>query len=151
MGLTKKYTPAVVFDNFFQTIFWEKETLIMHLVWKETTKEMTEAQFREEVLQQVDLVFMFQAKYWLSDCRKFFFLINPEHHNWTNKTYLQMGRYVRKSAVVQPEEFFAQLAVDLAIHESNYEDVIVIFRTEEEAREWLMRDIAQSLKVQFKV
>ncbi len=125
-------------DNDFQILIWDKEFQMMHAVWKTESENMTEEQYKTEVMSQVDWTLQNKAKRFLVDARKSNFVVNVEISDWSNTQYSSMQKYVKKSAIIRSSDSVANLSIELTTEEKPVTFPVHFFENETEAREWLL-------------
>jgi hypothetical protein len=88
------------------------QTQTLYSTWHEHTRDMTEEDFRKEMLLWAEIVQLKKPIYLVDDCRKFFYTIAPLAQKWSaqlqNQTLVKCG--LKKYAHIAPEEFIANLA-----------------------------------------
>jgi len=129
-------------DKFFElsTVFINEKSYFS-LVWKESTVEMTDEEYKNQVLLYKDFVEQTQPFAAYINTQKFLYTIDPETQEWINThvfpATVEAG--LRRMAILISEDFFGQLSVEQTMTEnpelgfSTY-----FFEYEQKAIEWLL-------------
>lgn len=111
--------------------------------WTEETQILEDKIYREEVLNYVEYLKKYQPKFLLNDIRLFMMPLVPETQEWLAELISEiLNQYVEKYAIITPEEFIPQLAVDQAVDEVKKLGNATIFKhfdSIDEAMDWLFK------------
>ena len=90
-----------IFKSKFQAIFFDKENNVEKQVWQDTT-DMTEEDFKREVMENAGCLEKFGAANHLSDIRKYNFAVVPELQTWTAENFFPklINAGVKKYALI---------------------------------------------------
>ncbi|EAY24892.1 hypothetical protein [Microscilla marina] len=132
-----------LFSDQFNDIFYNKENGIHYHITKPATAQMTEAEFRQMVLNWKQLMLSCEPQWILIDNRDFQFPISPDLQNWVAQNVsaqvLALDSII-KSCFVLPEEFISQLSVSQLSDEAknvSQKDSVRYFSSQEAAEVWL--------------
>ncbi len=116
---------------------------ILYSTWSFNTELMTKEEFKTEMLMLPDQIGQYGAKFLLSNLQNLRFIIEPDLQTWLVQTiipkFTEIG--LRKQAIVVPEDFFTQIALEQTIDELedvSHENQSRFFPSETEAEKWLI-------------
>jgi len=109
--------------------------------WFKTTAEMTDEQYKTDMLKFAELVSLRKPKFHLIKSIDFLYAITVEMQDWTNTTIFpklaEAG--IKKIAFLVSAEMIAQLSIEQTLEESNASAFAVkYFDVEEDAKKWLL-------------
>ncbi|WP_299460853.1 hypothetical protein [uncultured Microscilla sp.] len=132
-----------LFSDQYNDILYDKESNIHYHVTQPTTAQMTEAEFRQMLLNWKRLVLPYKPQCILIDNLNFHFPVSPDLQDWVVQNIttpvLAIGSVIKYSFVL-PEEFISQLSISQFTDEAknaSSEDVIRYFPSREAAEAWL--------------
>ncbi|EAY24889.1 hypothetical protein [Microscilla marina] len=132
-----------LFSDQFNDITYNKENGIHYHILKPTTAQMTEAEFKQMLLNWKQLMFSCNPQWILVDSLNFHFPISPTLQTWVVQNItmpvLAIGSVI-KYFFVLPEEFISQLSISQFTDEANnvsQEGKIKYFSSKEAAEIWL--------------
>lgn len=129
-----------VYNSKFAMIYIEEEKALLNLVWTEATDDIKDEEYKTEILNYLTFVEKYQPDFIIDDARLYGSAILPETQEWVGQTTFEtFQKYVKKYAMLMPEDFFALVSADLNIDEVTQLGTINIkqFKTEEEAKSWI--------------
>ncbi|WP_027002119.1 hypothetical protein [Hugenholtzia roseola] len=108
-----------IYNSNFVSIALSEEQGISVITWSENTKDMTDAQYREEILNLTELSknTTYSATRVVNDTTLFKGTIIPETQEWVAETIYSQLQHIEKYALVMPDEFFGNLSVELTLDE----------------------------------
>ena len=116
---------------------------IMYSTWLSNTEGMRTDEFKAEMLNLPAHIGQYGAKFLLSNLQNLRFPIDPTLQLWIAETispkFAEMG--LRKQAMVLPEEFISQIALQQTIEEvehADHEHQSRFFSSEADAEKWLV-------------
>lgn len=129
----------VLSEGRFAVYRYDAVNNIGYQTYKEnSTNDMTEAEYKEEMRQVVHLCVSNKISKLLADTRNFFFVITPEIQEWTDTNVFAENIYLRKFALIVSEDFIAQLALEQVIEDGASAPFITRFFSDVAvAEEWL--------------
>jgi len=118
----------VLVDNKFQLIEYYPEQSYLKQIWKSRSGEMWDNEYKDEMIQYIDLVLELRPNLITIDLRKFTFAIIPDLQTWTveNIHVPAANIHVAKTAFVASTDFISQLSVEQT-HDENPPEVDEIF------------------------
>ncbi|EAY24891.1 hypothetical protein [Microscilla marina] len=132
-----------LFSDQFNDITYNKENGIHYHITKPATAQMTEAEFKQMLLNWKQLMLSCNPQWVLVDSLNFQFPISPDLQNWVVQNItmpvLTIGSII-KSSFVLPEEFISQLSVSQFTDEANHvspKNNLQYFSSREAAEVWL--------------
>jgi len=129
-----------VYQDKFQIANLFAEHSFLEFIWQ-NSKEMKDKDYQDGLKKQVELVEKYKVTKELFDTKDFVFTITVPLQEWTASViYPQLQRLgIKQFALVVPEEFIAQLALEQAVDEGNGISFnSKFFSLREEARKFLM-------------
>lgn len=103
----------------FLSIQHNEHSQTVEIKWFPETSEMTDGEYKEILDSLASLVENHRIVKWLGDTRSFAFTIAPHLQEWTalnfNSRLLKSG--LKKMALIIPEEFISNLAVQQTVEE----------------------------------
>ncbi len=133
-----------IYRSYYTTRDWDAENSILHSTWLDTTIDMSDTEFKKEMINLANLIIEYQVKFLLSDTRQLQFPIVPELQEWVVETIRPKFMYakLKKQAIIVPLGIFAQVAMHQTIEEVEqkiHEHQTKFFDTIESAKQWLIR------------
>ncbi len=130
-------------NDFIESKFDSKNNMIIDL-WQEETDNMTDLDYRNVALRQIENIHVNKPKYWLVDTSELKFTLAPKTQEWADSLFpkiLEAG--VRYIAFVISPDIFTQVSVEQLMDEkhiktSNFE--IKYFNIYEDALNWLIEN-----------
>lgn len=129
-----------IYNSPFAIIKIDKTKNYLTIIWEEETINIQDDEYRNEILNYVSIIEKYQPSFIIDDARLYGSAILPETQEWVGKTTSEVfQKYIKKYAMIMPEEFFANLSADLNIDEVEKLSQLNIqqFKTIEEALAWL--------------
>jgi len=135
-------------DEYLEALY-DKKLNLVEFYWKETTAEMTEAEYRMIVTDIVDTIGKkndagdWSPPNWLLDNRLFFFTMSPKLQEWQARNVFAKAHYTKaqKCAIVMSEDFITQFAIEQTFEEHDFTDFqIKYFIDLQQANEWLQEE-----------
>ncbi len=125
-------------NNFYQFYFNKKEKCL-YVKKTHFTGEMTENQYREQIITWLKINIKYRPRKILVDNSAFDFIIIPELQKWVSDTLLKPSQTlgVRKIAFVSSPNIFTNVSIRQAMEEENLSIEFKFFPDIEQAREWL--------------
>ncbi|TAF67233.1 MAG: hypothetical protein EAZ55_02620 [Cytophagales bacterium] len=130
------------------TISYEADNSLMEISYNESTYQMSEAAYKQDLEIYCQKLQQYQPSYTLSDMQNFQFTIAPEVQEWVNALFgkLQaegtMNTQVR-GAIVMSADFFAQVSLEQTLEDSQVEmgneSSLRYFPSRQEAIDWLLQ------------
>ncbi len=128
-----------LYESDFKITLYEPENSLIINNWKDE-KEMTDDDFKKEIISWVELVEKYKPENLIADTRKFNYTISVELQEWNEKkVFPRLAKAgVKKFAVIESEELVAQLSLEQTMDAS--EDVMQhqFFTSQDEARAWMI-------------
>ncbi len=125
----------------FVEISLSDSNLIIINDWFDTTMEMTDEQYQNEMLKFAELAVLHNPKYHLIKSINFLYAISLEMQDWTNNTIFPQLQEagIKKIAFLVSAELIAQLSIEQTLEESNASAFEVkYFDVEDDAKNWLL-------------
>ena len=109
--------------------------------WLATTELMLENEYKQELLNYLEIIIKLQPKKLIVDSRKSFFPLHPALQEWMNQTIfppsLEIG--LHQVAIVESSDFVHQLSVEQVMDEDEGSKFITkYFDSKEEATKWIL-------------
>ncbi len=136
-----------IFQNNYLHISYQPDLSLMRVSYFPATAQMTEEEWKECSMEVLGRIKELRPRFLLSDNQQMFFVITIELQTWFARTILyftQQGFFnVEKFALVMPEEFIAELAVEQTIEETKTMKTSFalqqkLFINVNEAEKWLL-------------
>lgn len=107
-----------VYKGRFMYIEYDKANSVLFSRWDNSDK-MTEDDFRTEMIEYRDFASKNKVQNYLVDNTAMYFAISPALQVWVNENVFPFTMHpeVRKFAMVMPEDFIAQIALEQTIEE----------------------------------
>lgn len=116
------------------------EKNMVKLEWSEKSENMSDEQYKQEMLKYAESLEKHHPKYVLIDTKSASFPISPDLQKWTNMHIISKAIDVglQKTAVIYSTDFITQLSVEQVFDEDK-QSVIrrQIFDNLKDAEEWL--------------
>ncbi|OJJ20416.1 hypothetical protein BKI52_18330 [marine bacterium AO1-C] len=131
-----------IFENEFVHTYFDVNTKMAKNIWKEQSQELTEAQFKDILIQLQSAIFSHPATTLLLDVRLFKFVIEPEVQEWVSAyvmvNYTKNG--ITKIASILPSSIFERVSLQQTIDENITERALqrAHFDDEDQAKAWLL-------------
>lgn len=134
-----------IYESDYKIVHYDEGVSLMHIDWTPETINLNDETYRREASLLLDMVKKYRPKYFISDTRKFNFLITPETQEWLAVNILsQLSDYgIEKFAACTSEDMVAQLSIEQTFKET--ENTKMGYRTgyfanTEDARKWLLEE-----------
>ncbi|WP_338791603.1 hypothetical protein V9L05_20785 [Bernardetia sp. Wsw4-3y2] len=123
----------------------DEEKQILTSTWLETTKDMNNEEFKEEMQKLVEIIKEKNIKFILSITKDLNFPITPELQNWVLEVIAPQftEAKIEKQAMIIPKELIAQLSIEQTIDDvesSKHSHQSKLFSDIEEAKKWFFND-----------
>jgi hypothetical protein len=130
-----------IYQSRFLLIHHRVENNSVIAIWTAQTQDMSDAQFRQELLKGTDAMLASSANQLLLDGSQFWFSIAPQTQEWIHEYIhpkLAQAGFKRFSHVNSPD-IFAQLSIEQTMAEGNAGELFetAYFDTQAEAQKWL--------------
>jgi len=130
-----------IYNSAFLEISLSDNNMTITNEWCKTTSEMTDEQYKTDMLKFSELALQHKPKYHLINSLQFLYAITLDMQDWTNKTIfpklIEAG--IKKIAFLVSSEMIAQLSIEQTLEESNASIFAVkYFDKEELAKKWLL-------------
>ncbi len=128
------------FQNEFCTIEIEQANSTANVIWTSKTADMSEEAFKEQQLAQAEATKKHQLKGFFIDGRSQQFVITPVLQEWIVENAIKpsVASGLQKTAILLPEEIFAQVSIEQTMTEgSDRSFKVQYFDKEKDARAWL--------------
>jgi hypothetical protein len=127
-----------IYDSNFLTIFFIENKKLLEIIYKHT--EIHEDEFKNELLNFLNLLNEYKAVKTLWDLSMFEFTIDPQLQSWidenVNKAEFEFG--VLKEAFIVPGDFITQLSIEQTMEEPHGQKLTIkYFSKKEDAYNWL--------------
>ncbi len=131
-----------VYKGRFMYIEYDESNSIMFSRW-EKSNLMTESDFKSEMIAYKDFAVANKVQNYLVDDRDMYFTISPALQIWVNENIFPftMHPQARRFAIVMPEDFIAQIAIEQTIKEGEKTIGMVqtcYFDTLDKAQTWIL-------------
>ncbi|HAS39188.1 MAG TPA: hypothetical protein DCS93_01855 [Microscillaceae bacterium] len=131
-------------DKYLEALY-DKKLNLVEFYWKNTTEDLTEAEYRMIVSDIVDKVVenvenkQWKAPNWLLDNRDFLFTISPELQQWqAKKIFEPVSKFTKKAAFVMSEDLVTQFAIEQTYDEHKEAKMLTQYFIDlHQANEWL--------------
>ncbi len=130
-----------VYKSQYMHLAFFAELELIEMTWFPSTDNMTEEEYKQELLNYLDLVLKFRPNKVIGDTRNLFFAIVPELQEWINQTIfppiLEVG--VKKVAFIMSQEIVAQLSIEQTMEEQEgLKFISAYFDNKESAKDWVL-------------
>lgn len=127
-------------SKYLHLVFWADEELI-EWIWLPETSNMLEREYKQEVLNALDVCLKVFPKKLIGDTRDMFFPIMPALQEWTNQIFfvpvLEIG--LNRSAIILSEDLITQLSTEQIMEESEASKFQTrYFDSKEAAKAWIL-------------
>ncbi len=130
----------VLYDSDFSYIELDKAKNIVKHVWKESSRGISDEQFRREMEKLAAVFEQYMPDYVLVDQRQFYYVVVPSMQVWVdeNVNRILVENKCKKIAFVVPPELLAKLSVSQTLQERYSQNLNVHFFDEyDQAVNWL--------------
>jgi hypothetical protein len=128
-----------LYESEFKVTLYEPENSLIINNWKDE-KEMTDEDFKEEIISWVELVEKYNPENLIADTRKFNYTVSVELQEWNEKKVFPRlaNAGVKKFAVIESEELVAQLSLEQTMDVAGDVMQHQFFTSQDEARAWML-------------
>lgn len=110
-------------------------------IWKNEEEEMTDADFKEAMKEQANLVAHYQLEKILIDASQMNYAVVPEMQDWINTEIVpQVSQFNKKLALVMPKDIFEQVSFEQSMKDAK--EVAIVddkyFDNFEDAKAWIL-------------
>ena len=130
----------VIHDSNFASIELDEAKRLVKHVWKEASRTMSDAQFREEMETLAGVFERYRPEYVLVDQRHFYYVVVPSIQVWVDKNVnrILVENECKKLAFVVPTEMLVKLSVSQTLLEGYSQNLNKrFFDNYDEAIDWL--------------
>ena len=123
----------------FMEVIFHQDNQTLEFRWSQETVELTNEDFKRELVQQVKSVEESTPKNVLIDTTQFIFPISPEIQNWVDEAVYPAwaAAGVTKMGFLMSPEMVSQLSIQQAVAENSQVQLKSgFFETKEQAFEW---------------
>jgi len=130
-----------VYQSKYLTLAVETSKQLIKVLWSANTENMTDEEFRAELIKYAEVSEQYQPKKSLVDTQHFLMTVVPETQEWVNANIhprsLKAG--IKKFAYLVSKDLFSQVSVEQTMEEGNAKEIFdtLYFENESEAIEWL--------------
>lgn len=129
-----------IYESPTWVIYWHSKVRCIHFVFQEYTKQLQEAEYKQELRNFIDLVNKYHPKCIFADTRDFHFTIAPAIQDFINENILSLYSAigVEKHAILVSQDLFASVSVEQTMDEAEkpvFENKY--FESEDKVSEWL--------------
>ena len=123
-------------------LYWDEATSSIDEIWKPSTKNMADDDFKEYQLQKIKEIKKYPLQYHFVDTRHMLYPLSEEMQKWIDEVVMTVWDTtpLKKIAFVASAGLVAQMSIELAMDESPHSYAIQYFETEEEARAWMLQE-----------
>jgi hypothetical protein len=109
----------LVYESKFISILYHPEPAIVEGIWKDSTKILTDNEFKVDMNEWLKVVQANQSVNVLANTREYYHSILPALQLWINENILAHYRAagVKKLGFVVPSDLFAQVSIEQTIEE----------------------------------
>ena len=128
--------------KFFNKYFYEDKSLYVFEATYEVD-DITEEQYKKEILESVELIKKYRPKYFLYDAsRPKYQVVHPELQKWLYENSMKItAQIVEKEAVIVNEDILVQHSIKQTLDEDKVgKTARKMFLSKEEAMKWLFED-----------
>ncbi|WP_299457699.1 hypothetical protein [uncultured Microscilla sp.] len=135
-----------IYSDQYMDTYYNDDLQLIEIYWKDTTENMTEAEYRMLLLDTLDnLEKGIEENSWkcskiLADNRSFLFTMSPRLQEWQAKYVFAklLGLGLQKSAIIMSQEFISQFSIEQTLEENtNINENNRYFDNIQEAKDWL--------------
>lgn len=127
-------------SNFLEVSLSDNDLVIVN-EWFKTTAEMTDEQYKNDMLKFSELAVLHKPQYHLIKSVNFLYTITVEMQEWTDNTIFPqlIKAGIKKIGFLVSAELISQLSIEQALDEENASAFAVkYFDDENEAKKWLL-------------
>lgn len=127
--------------NIFGSNQLDLDNSLIIQVWNNDNMDMTEDDFKEIMIEYVELIVKNKIKKALVNAQKMNYSIVPELQDWINKEVAPYALpYTQKVAFVMPSDFFTQVSIQQSMEDAKNvnEHNTQYFESIEDAKTWLL-------------
>ncbi len=129
----------ILFKNNYVEVVLDKENSVLMTIWKPTTKDMKDEEYKEIVLKMVDLSTEYKPRFIIDDSRNKKFVVSVELQQWIGKHLMTIlfNKISEKIAVLESEDVLIQVATQQVMEEHKQKMYdISFFSNKEDAYKW---------------
>jgi len=130
-----------LYHSKFVEISLSDNNLVIINEWFKTTEEMTDEQYKTDMLKFAELAILHKPKYHLIISVNFLYTITIGMQDWTNSTIFPklISAGITKIAFLVSNEILSQLSIEQTLEENNASTfAIKYFDIEADAKKWLL-------------
>jgi hypothetical protein len=130
-----------VYQSKYLTLLVETDKQLIKVLWSTTTANMTDKEFRAELIKYAEVAEQYRPQKSLVDTQNFLMTIVPETQAWVNANIHQrsLKAGIKKFAYIVSKDLFSQVSIEQTMEEGNAKDIFdtQYFENENQALEWL--------------
>jgi hypothetical protein len=131
----------LMYESKFISIFYHAESAIVEGIWKESTQNIEDSEFKVDMNEWLNAVKTYQPVNVLANTREYYHSISPKLQLWINENILAHYRDagVKKLGFVVTSDLFAQISIEQTIEEQEQPFAVQYFENGENAKVWLSK------------
>ena len=129
-----------VYETQFNVIYFNESKSFVKIIRKQKTKNMTEQEYKTDMLALKDTIVNKNVKYVLIDNRLLYYIIVPKLQKWVNIEVVapSFQHSLKKAAFIEGDDIFANISSSQAMEDNNEEEKpFKYFNDETKALKWL--------------
>lgn len=130
----------IVYEDEYVQMTYDTDCDLIIDVWTAKSEDLTEEGFKKIMFSWLDLIQQNQISYALTDTLNFRVTLSPELQNWIVENIAKEARKYgyHKQAFIMPEDFFANISIELLTDEQVGVTTSKYFSNMTSARKWLL-------------
>ena len=132
-----------VYSSDYMKLFVHEQYSLLEEVWFETSRGMTNDDFKQEMLFILKIIKTNNVKYHLVDLESFLFVLTLDLQKWILKNFIipSVRHSLEKTAFVVSDDLFSQMSIELAVEEDSKGSFKrEYFTNKAKAFHWLIND-----------
>jgi hypothetical protein len=131
----------IVYQSKYLTLAVETSKEFIKVLWSASTENMTDEEFRAELIKYAEVSEQYQPQKSLVDTQHFLMPVVPETQEWVNAHIHQrsLKAGIKKFAYLVSKDLFSQVSIEQTMEEGNAKEIFDTryFENESEAMGWL--------------
>ena len=130
-----------IYNSSVQLIEYDVEKTLFKMTWKPASGELTEEEFKAEMLEYLELLKKYKPLNTFWDMRKLEFIISPGVQEWIDSQAVAEAEIIKKQAILMPHDYIGSLSVQQTLEEEVASSIATkMSDNEQELINWLEQE-----------
>lgn len=123
---------TTLYTGEYSEVVYDASLSLISVTWFPATEKMTEEEFKDEAMIAANFVAEKQPRFTLFNSSQLYFTISLDLQQWTGEKLVPIykGARLEKMAIIIPQEFIAQLAIEQTVDEAQEEGAVELYDIE---------------------